>query len=90
MEIINFLSVYAIPIIIFIIIIYGLFEKKATYDIFIEGAKDGAKVTFNIIPYLVAIIVGISMFRASGVIDSLGNILAPLLSKFNVDRKSVV
>ena len=46
--------------------------------------EDGFKVAVNIIPYLVAIIVGISMFRASGIIESIGEILAPILSHFNV------
>ena len=53
------------------------FTKKYTrlreeqYDAFIEGAKDGFKTAVRIIPYLVAILVGIGVFRASGAMDLL-------------------
>ena len=46
--------------------------------------KEGFKVSVSIIPYLVAIMVGISMFRASGIIEYLGQILSPILSHLNV------
>ena len=62
----------------------GLIKKVPIYEVFTEGAKEGFKVSVNIIPYLVAIIVSISMFRASGIIESTGNILSPLLTHFNI------
>ena len=81
---INLISLWAIPAILFIILTLGLVKKIPIYEEFTEGAKDGFKVAVNIIPYLVAIIVGVSMLRASGVIDSLGYLLAPLLEKFMI------
>lgn len=54
------------------------------YEEFTEGAKDGFKISVKIIPYLVAIIVGVSMLRASGAIEMLASFLAPVLTKFNV------
>ena len=81
---IDVISLWALPVIIFVILTMGLFKKVPIYEEFTEGAKDGFKVAINIIPYLVAIIVGVSMLRASGVIDSLANIFAPLLNKFMV------
>lgn len=59
-------------------------KKVPIYEEFTEGAKDGFKVAVNIIPYLVAIIVGISMLRASGAIEMLANILTPALTKFHI------
>lgn len=53
----------------------GLFKKVPLYETFTDGAKDGFKVAVNIIPYLVAIIVAISMFRASGIIEMTGEAL---------------
>ena len=44
----------------------GLYKRINVYDAFIEGAKDGFKTTIKIIPYLVAMLVGIAVFRASG------------------------
>ena len=53
------------------------------YEIFIEGAKDGVKVTVNILPYLVAIIVAISMLRASGAIEMMAQLLSGVLNKIH-------
>ncbi|MDR1592045.1 MAG: spore maturation protein [Prevotellaceae bacterium] len=50
-------------------IIAGAVKKVNVYDAFVEGAKDGFKVAVGIIPYLVAILVAIGMFRASGAMD---------------------
>lgn len=81
---INLISLWAIPVILFVILTVGLIKKVPIYEEFTEGAKDGFKVAVNIIPYLVAIIVGVSMLRASGVIDSFANLMSPLLHKFMI------
>lgn len=83
-EIIDLLSLWALPAVILIILTTAILRKVPIYESFIEGAKDGIKVSINIIPYLVAIIVAISMLRASGAIDSLSHFLAPLLSKIHM------
>src|SRR5690606_20369802 len=49
----------------------ALFKRINVYDAFIEGAKEGFEVAVKIIPYLVAILVGIAVFRASGTMDYL-------------------
>ena len=55
--------------IIMAFILAGVFKKVNVYDAFIEGAKDGFTTAIRIIPYLVAILVGIGVFRASGAMD---------------------
>ncbi len=52
-------------------IVVGLIKKINVYEAFIEGAKDGFNTAIRIIPYLVAILVGIGVFRASGAMDML-------------------
>ena len=49
----------------------GLFRKVNVYDAFIEGAKEGFQTAVRIIPYLVAILVAVGVFRASGAMDLL-------------------
>ena len=80
----NTVSLLALPLIILFVLTLGMIKKVPVYEEFIEGAKDGFKVCINIIPYLVAIIVCISMLRASGVIDSVGNLLSPVFNKLMV------
>lgn len=50
-------------------VIAGMVKKINVYDSFIEGAKDGFKTAVGIIPYLIAILVAVGMFRASGAMD---------------------
>ena len=83
-SIMNVLSLWALPGIILLILTMGLIKKVPLYEVFTDGAKEGFKVSVNIIPYLVAIIVAISMLRASGLIEMTGEIFAPLLAHFNV------
>lgn len=68
-------STFVANVILFTVIIafigVGVRRKLRVYDVFIEGAKDGFKTAVMIIPYLVAILVAIGMFRASGALDIL-------------------
>lgn len=57
--------------IIIMFIMSGVLKKISVYDAFIEGAKDGFQTAVKIIPYLIAILVGIAVFRASGAMDFL-------------------
>ena len=83
-NLLNLISLWALPAILIIVLTCGLVKKVPVYEEFTDGAKDGFKVAVKIIPYLVAIIVGVSMFRASGAIDMIANFASPLLTKFNI------
>lgn len=85
----NIISLWALPAILLLILTMGLFKKVPLYETFTTGAKDGFKVAVDIIPYLVAIIVAISMFRASGIIEMIGLACAPILAKFNVPADTI-
>lgn len=52
-------------------ILWGLWKKKDVYELFVEGAKEGFKIAVTIIPYLVAMLTAIAVFRASGMFDLL-------------------
>ena len=77
----NELSRYIIPLLLVGIPFYGLAVKKVKVsESFVEGAKDGFTIAVRIIPYLVAILVAIGMFRASGALDMLLTLLSPVLN----------
>lgn len=82
--ILNLISLWALPFIIVTILTVAMFKKIQIYEVFTEGAKDGFKVAVGIIPYLVAIIVAISMFRASGAIEMIASLFSNFLLKINV------
>jgi spore maturation protein SpmA len=83
------ISTFAANFILFAVIVafilLGLLKKINVYETFIEGAKDGFKIAVRIIPFLVAILVAIGVFRASGAMDMLINGLKFLLDSAGID-----
>lgn len=72
-------AIFVIPTIIIGFPLYGLFKRVAVYEEFVTGAKEGFQVAVNIIPYLVAILFAVAMFRASGAMDFFVEALRPVL-----------
>lgn len=83
-KMLSHISGYILPFLILFILAYGLIKKVNIYEAFIEGAKEGLKTSIGIIPYLMAIIVAVGMFRASGAIDFIADVLKTPLSYFNI------
>lgn len=77
-------SVWAIPIIFLIIVGTAAFKRVKVYEVFVEGAKEGFNVGVKIIPYLVAILAAIAVFRGSGALDWTISILRPMLEPIGV------
>jgi len=77
-QIVNTISVWAIPVMILGIVAFGYFKKVKVYESFTEGAKEGFTTSIMIIPFLVAMLVAIGIFRASGAMDILTSFLAPV------------
>ena len=75
--------------IIIIFISWGMWKKTNVYDAFIEGAKDGFNTAVRIIPYLVAFLVGIGVFRASGAMDIMVDSIGYLVGLTGVDTTFV-
>ena len=75
--------------IIMAFILAGVFKKVNVYDTFIEGAKDGFTTAIRIIPYLVAILVGIGVFRASGAMDYVIQGIGSLVEACGIDSDFV-
>ena len=59
-------------------VLYGWVRHVRVYDALVEGAKQGFDVALRIIPYLVAILVAVGMFRAAGGVDALVGVLGPI------------
>ena len=76
--VINVISIVAIPLLLFVFIGYGALKKVKVYETFVEGAKGGFDVAIKIIPYLVAMLVAIGIFRAGGGMDFLIMLIQPL------------
>lgn len=75
--------------VIILFILTGVRKKINVYDSFVEGAKEGFTTAVRIIPYLVAFLVGIAVFRASGAMDYLVDGIGALVGFFGVDTSFV-
>ena len=89
----NIVSTLFANILLFTIIVTfilsGILKKINVYDAFIEGAKDGFQTAVKIIPYLIAILVGIAVFRASGAMDFLIDGIAWFVGLFGINTDFV-
>lgn len=83
-EIVSILSYFVLPALIVGFPLYGLIKGVKVYEEFVEGAKEGFDVAVTIIPYLVAILFAIGMFRASGAMAFLIGALDPVLGLIGV------
>lgn len=87
MKLIEYISSMAVPLVIFIIILCGVKEKKNVFDLFVEGAKEGTKISLKIFPTLIGLFAAIGALRGSGFIDFIINILQPALSFINFPKE---
>ena len=83
MQFLNFVSNLAMPLIILVIVIYGLKEKRKVFDDFLDGAKEGIGIVLSIFPTLIGLFVAIGALRSSGILDIIIRILNPMLSMIN-------
>ena len=80
MQFINFISNLAMPLIILLIVLYGVKEKNNVFDSFLEGSKEGLETTIKIFPTLVGLFVAIGALRSSGILDMIIRIIGPVLN----------
>ena len=77
-------GVFVIPALLVGFPLYGLWKRVPVYEAFVDGAKEGFQVAVRIIPYLVAILFAIAMFRASGAMDAVLALLGPAFHAIGV------
>ena len=70
------LSEWCIPLVFFYVVLTGMMEHVAVYDVFVKGAKEGLKTTAQILPTLIGLMAGVGILRASGFLDALSGWLA--------------
>lgn len=83
----NIISIAIIPFMVLIILIHGYVKGIDMYSAFIEGAKEGMKTTFRIVPYLIAIFIAVGIFRGSHALNMFTDILAPITNFLGIPRE---
>ncbi|MBO8163063.1 MAG: spore maturation protein [Brevibacillus sp.] len=86
---VSLLSLWAIPLILSFILVYGWYKRVPVYETFVDGAKGGLVTTIKIMPHLVAMMVAITLFRESGALELVLRALKPLLTLLHVPAEIV-
>ena len=87
MNIINYISVIAMPIVILLVVANALKEKVSVFDIFLKGATEGIEIVLKIFPTLIGLFVAIGMLRSSGVIEFIISIISPITNFFKIPNE---
>jgi len=83
------IAAYTVPAILAAVGLLFLISKKDLFGEFIQGVKEGLDTLINLLPTLIALIVGVSMFRASGGLDILTDLLTPIFALLNIPKEVI-
>ncbi len=75
------ISIWLVPITIMLILLTAIIKKVPAYEVFVEGGKEGLKMSISLLPFLLGMLVAIAILRSSGALDAFIALLQPLLSK---------
>ena len=79
MLILQYLSELLVPLFVFYVIALGVMKSRPVFTDFLSGARDGMRITVDILPSLIGLIVAVSVLRASGFLDALAGFLTYLI-----------
>ena len=83
------ISVAILPFLIILILVQGYIKGVDMYTAFIEGAKEGLKISIRILPYLIAIHVSIGIFRGSNAMEMFSSIISPITNLLKIPKEIV-
>ncbi|NLX62169.1 MAG: spore maturation protein [Tissierellia bacterium] len=83
----DIISIGIVPFLVIIILVHGYLKNIDIYDAFTEGALEGLKTAFKIIPNLIAIFIAIGIFRASKALDMLINLASPMTKLLKIPEE---
>ena len=86
---VSLLSLWAIPVMIAFVLLYGWSKRVPVYETFVEGAKGGLTTTIRILPHLIAMMVAVTMFRESGALELLLSAIRPALDAIHFPEEIV-
>ncbi|USK90652.1 spore maturation protein [Rossellomorea marisflavi] len=89
MQWISLVSLWMIPLLIGFILLYGTWKKVPTYESFVEGGKEGIKIAVSIIPFLIGMLVAITIFRESGALEFFVGLIRPGLMAIGIPPEIV-
>lgn len=81
---------YVVPVLLLLSSVLALSKKENAYNLMLDGAADGLKLLFSIVPALVLLLTAVTMLRASGAVELLSALLAPVFSFFGIPPETAL
>ena len=88
-EILSIFSILFMPMLISVILIYGILRKVPIYDVFIRGAKDGLSTCVDILPFIIGIFIAIEALTVSGAMDFIQSAAGPFFEFFKIPEELI-
>ncbi len=88
-SVLSIFSTMFFPVLITVILVYGLRKKTDIYDVFIEGAKDGLGTCVEILPFIIGIFIAIEALTSSGAMDFIEKAVAPIFDFFSIPEELI-
>lgn len=88
-DILSIFSILFLPLLITVIIAYGIKKKTPIYDVFIDGAKDGLKTCVEILPFIIGIFIAIEALTSSGAMDFIEKAVEPFFTLIGIPKELI-
>lgn len=85
----KYISLYAVPFMVVLIVAFGAYKKINVYSAFTDGIGNGIGAVFSILPPIMALFCAVGVFRASGVMDFVSDIISPVTDFFHIPKNLV-
>lgn len=82
-------SIFFLPLLITVILLYGIIKKVPIYDVFIEGAREGLKTCIDILPFIIGIFIAIEAMTSSGAMDFIERLSKPVFDFFKIPEELI-
>ncbi|GAA5415409.1 spore maturation protein B [Paraliobacillus ryukyuensis] len=89
MSVITTISIWIIPVIVMVILLTATIQKLPAYELFVEGGKEGISIAVSLLPYLLGMMVSITIFRSSGALEAIIDHLHPFLQLVGIPGELV-
>lgn len=89
MRFLLYFSNFIVPFTMFYIIVYGFFNRVDVYESFLKGVREGFQIVIDIAPTMIALLVSIGIFRASGALDCISDGIAPVGKLFRIPAEVI-
>ncbi|WP_305037434.1 spore maturation protein [Gracilibacillus salinarum] len=83
-EAMTVISIWIVPVTVMFILLVAIIKKVPAYEVFVEGGKEGLKMSVSLLPFLLGMLVAIAILRSSGALDAFIQLVEPILIKVGI------